>query len=74
MLSFIRPNVILSLFQTSKGILNNGPHDIIKLPFGTKANSIKFHFYPQKPDCQLIVSVSITGCFETGKWDVIYHQ
>uniref|UniRef100_A0A0L8GSU4 Uncharacterized protein n=1 Tax=Octopus bimaculoides TaxID=37653 RepID=A0A0L8GSU4_OCTBM len=75
-------DVILSDGQNTKNIRNNNPDAIIKIPFGTTVNSIKLQFYSVKPECQIVVTVSILGCFEsqsttiaatttTGSWCVM---
>ena len=43
---------------------NNGPNDIVFIPFGTTADTVKIHFIPNA-NCKMHVTVSIIGCFES---------
>ncbi|CAE1174531.1 unnamed protein product [Acanthosepion pharaonis] len=44
---------------------NNGANDIVIIPFGTTADAVKIHFTPESPNCQMQVTISIIGCFES---------
>ena len=47
----------ISMFQ------NNGPSDIVFIPFGTTADTVKIHFIAERPNCKMQVTISIIGCF-----------
>ena len=44
---------------------NNSPNDIVFIPFGTTADTMKIHFTPERANCKMHVTVSIIGCFES---------
>ena len=44
---------------------NNGPNDIVIIPFGTTEDTVKIHFTAEKPNCKICVTVSIIGCFQS---------
>ena len=44
---------------------NNGPNDIVSIPFGTTADTVKINFKAEGQNCKMQVIVSIIGCFQS---------
>ena len=57
---FLHINKMLFVF-----LQNNGPDDIVRVPFGTTADTIKMHFTAVKANCKMSIVISIIGCFQS---------
>ena len=57
--------VLLNILTCYFYFQNNGAGDIVRIPFGTTADSVKIHFVAENLNCKIQVTVSIIGCFQS---------